>query len=107
MTTTKPTTISTEQYAKAYIAHNPETFDMFLVWQDETGTDCCLWVGQDKRSTENSDPAVNDDCYTQGLWLTNEAGYEYWCNDAFCCKTKDCLADINLSALADGRIKWI
>jgi len=107
MTTTKPTTITPAQYAAASIAHNPETFDIFLLWQDETGADYRLWVGQDKRSTENSNPDTNLDCYSEAVWMTDENGNDYLCENAWVCSTKKCWADLHLDDLANGQITWI
>lgn len=99
---TKPTKISKKQYKKAFFADNPETYDSFLVMEDGTS----LWVGRDKDSTENSNPASNPDCYEKEVCVTDENGMDQWIN-AWCCPTSEAWNDLDLDALAEGRVEWM
>jgi hypothetical protein len=103
---TIPLTITPEQYAAGFIAHDKVTNDMFLVYESK-GETCSLWVGCDKGSTQNSNPKTNPLCFKRGVWITDPAGVEVWYENMWCCNTTDCPASLNLDALAEGRVEWI
>jgi hypothetical protein len=99
---TQPTRLTKEEYKKCWFAINPVNGDHWLFLPDGK----YLFVAQDMGSAKNSNPAENPEFWKQEVEVTDEVGRREWI-DAWCCKTENCLNEIDLDELAEGKVEWI
>lgn len=102
---TSATKITEAQYEAAFIFINEETGDHYLIYQDENGIDHDLWIGRDNDSLKTT-IQENVGQKIKGQFYTDETG-SISAADGYIFSTSESYNDLDLDALAEGRIEWM
>jgi len=104
---TVPTKITEKQYEDAFFFINKDTADHYLLYQDAYGVDRDLWVCRDENSLKNTNSEnIQNLQKVKGQYFTDENG-ELAAADGYIFPTSESLNDLDINALAEGRIEWI
>jgi len=107
---TKPTMITEAQYTNAFFLIDENSADHYLLWTDDTGVDHSLYLIDDNDSLKNTIQEYKEKTTgfqkVEGHLVGDETGILN-AVDGYIFATEFSYNDLDLEALAEGKIEWI